>query len=84
MRVLVVLIAAGLGWLLMGAGWARAKLSPGSVHDYDQRIRKAWDYQQAAIGTHGFESDEYMRRKDALDRLVAERESRYGKKEGIY
>ena len=84
MRVLLVLIAAGLGWVFMGAGWARAKLSPGSVHDYDQRIRKAWDHQQEAIGTHGFESEEYMRRKANLERIVAERESRYGKKDGIY
>lgn len=80
MRVLVVLIAAGFGWLLMGVGWARAKLSPGSVHDYDQRIRKA----EHDLLPHNSSSDEYKWRKEALDRLVAEREAKFGKKDGIY
>jgi len=84
MRVLVVLIAAGFGWLLMGAQWARAKLSPGSVHDYDHRIRRAWDYQQACLESHAYMSEEYVRRKKIYDQLVAERESKYGKKNGIY
>jgi len=79
-RVLLVLLASGLGFVFMGVTWARAKLSPGSVHDYDYRIEKAYDSQQKSIGTHGYESDEYMRRKAVYDQLKAERESRFGKK----
>jgi hypothetical protein len=84
MRVLVVLIAAGLGWILIGVEAARAKLSPGSVRDYDYRIKKAWDYQQECLKSHAYMSEEYMRRKKILDQLVAEREAKYGKKDGIY
>jgi hypothetical protein len=79
-RVLFVLLAIGLGCVFMGLNWARAKLSPGSVHDYDYRIERAWDPQQKSIGAHGYQSEEYMRRQAVYDRLKAERESRFGKK----
>ena len=78
MRVLLVLIVAGFGWVLMGRQAIKAKLSPGSSADYDHRIERAWSHQQKAIRTHGFGSAEYLRRQEIYLALKSERETEFG------